>query len=386
VEYFINKPAEGLIASGPILWVIDGLEAIKDRGSILRALSTLLAALPRGVKILVTSTIEPDIYHAFNAHRHIYAQYLHEFDDSMTRRDVSSFIGDRLDLYAIVRGKPALSSLREHFLLLKTADEAYFAWATVATSVIYVLTGAQMNLDKELLSCISTAPSLAELCKSFLQILPPGYFSRVSNDELLLTSADSAETTMVYMGILQLLHGVHTFSPQLCQTVGGCIVDEGSTKNLSVVPHSELQVNLAQACLRVMTDGLRFNVTQCHSSHLANDDQSSANLDHGLIYACLFWVDHLSDTRAVEGFHRQLHHFVFSKLLFWLEAMSVLGKIDAAAAMLRKCLTPDFTKVRDSDARIPMSSHFPCRCIVFHRNCSASFMTLLASLLASAKR
>jgi hypothetical protein len=34
VEYFVQKPAAALDLSGPILWVIDGLEEIEDRNTV----------------------------------------------------------------------------------------------------------------------------------------------------------------------------------------------------------------------------------------------------------------------------------------------------------------------------------------------------------------
>ncbi|KIO07989.1 hypothetical protein M404DRAFT_939648 [Pisolithus tinctorius Marx 270] len=99
--------------------------------------------------------------------------------------------------------------------------------------------------------------------------------------------------------------------------------------------------NLAVATLRILRDDLRFNICGLESSYLSNAEVAdlpgriSKNIPPHLSYSCQFWFQHLQKT----GFDLVLTELVkdlvgSEKLLFWLEAMSLLGGVRNTAAAL----------------------------------------------------
>jgi len=55
-------------------------------------------------------------------------------------------------------------------------------------------------------------------------------------------------------------------------------------------------------------------------------------------YSCQYWADHLVHTPADETLMEAVEFVMYEKLLFWLEAMSLLGKTYEASLILRRVL------------------------------------------------
>ena len=91
---------------------------------------------------------------------------------------------------------------------------------------------------------------------------------------------------------------------------------------------------LARGCLQVMTEKLHFNVSQTCSSHKSNPPTNSRAITLSLEYACLQWIYHVSSLQEVSELDRDIRDVFCARFLFWLEVMSVLGKVRRAAAML----------------------------------------------------
>jgi hypothetical protein len=91
---------------------------------------------------------------------------------------------------------------------------------------------------------------------------------------------------------------------------------------------------LAMACFRVMKEGLKFNICNLESSHLLNNEvtdlsrRTEKNISTTLLYSCRFWVAHLRDTAEIDLDCRgilikEVEDFLYSRLLFWLEVLSL---------------------------------------------------------------
>jgi hypothetical protein len=104
---------------------------------------------------------------------------------------------------------------------------------------------------------------------------------------------------------------------------------------------------LTLACLQGMNDeecGLKFNICGFPTSHAFNDDipgidKRMEKISSYLSYSCRFWAEHLqeiaSETKVDNGPLLQgLREFLYHRLLFWLEVMSLLGYVDVAATEL----------------------------------------------------
>jgi len=91
---------------------------------------------------------------------------------------------------------------------------------------------------------------------------------------------------------------------------------------------------LARVCLRVMTQRLYFNVSQNHSSYQPNPDTRPDTITLSLEYACLQWIRHVAATPVPSKFDEEISDIFRSRLLFWLEVVSILGQVWHAAAIL----------------------------------------------------
>lgn len=93
-------------------------------------------------------------------------------------------------------------------------------------------------------------------------------------------------------------------------------------------------VKLADHCFRVLDKSLRFNICELPSSFLPDDkvpnlDQRiEKNISIPLRYAARYWADHLLYTEQDEkreALQKSINDFCSLKVLFWVEAMNLLG-------------------------------------------------------------
>lgn len=103
------------------------------------------------------------------------------------------------------------------------------------------------------------------------------------------------------------------------------------------------QQALAVSCLRVMNTRLRFNMCDLESSHIRNADvpdlatRVEQAVSQGLSYSCQFLGYHLGQTAAGRGFVMPLLQiFMEEKFLYWLECLSLMGKLQTVSRTLRQ--------------------------------------------------
>jgi len=93
---------------------------------------------------------------------------------------------------------------------------------------------------------------------------------------------------------------------------------------------------LAQGCLRRLAcDDLCFNISRSQSSFDSCPEVTPGWIPLSLIYACLQWAHHIDASSDRFTFGEDVGRVLRSKFLFWLEALSVLGKVSLASGLLR---------------------------------------------------
>jgi len=96
-------------------------------------------------------------------------------------------------------------------------------------------------------------------------------------------------------------------------------------------------------CLRTLVSSkLHFNMCSLESSIVKNMDiQATAQTTIPPIvsYSCRYWADHLIHTPSDETLIEAVKFLMHEKLLFWMEAMSLLGKTYEATLILRRALS-----------------------------------------------
>jgi len=104
--------------------------------------------------------------------------------------------------------------------------------------------------------------------------------------------------------------------------------------------HHERQLTVL--CLRTLVSSkLHFNMCSLESSIVKNMDiqvAAKTTIPPLVSYSCQFWADHLVHTPSDETLMEAVKFMMYEKLLFWMEAMSLLGKTYEGSLILRRAL------------------------------------------------
>jgi hypothetical protein len=112
------------------------------------------------------------------------------------------------------------------------------------------------------------------------------------------------------------------------------------TSNEFYVDLADAHHQLANSCLGLMLDILKFNICNLESSYLANSDvpdlefRISKCILPALSYACIYWGDHLKHLVFDHDVFMKLQLFLKTKFLFWLEVLSIKKSIGLAPRAL----------------------------------------------------
>ncbi|KDR66491.1 hypothetical protein GALMADRAFT_106436 [Galerina marginata CBS 339.88] len=100
---------------------------------------------------------------------------------------------------------------------------------------------------------------------------------------------------------------------------------------------------LTDSCFRIM-NGLKFNIADIESSFVLDCDNSALpetvkkNITPVLSYSCRNWDYHLSAVAPIDsnGLREKLSEFLQLRVLFWMEALNLLGSRGQCERMLQK--------------------------------------------------
>ena len=93
---------------------------------------------------------------------------------------------------------------------------------------------------------------------------------------------------------------------------------------------------LAEGCLRRMGwNDLRLNIFGSLSSYEPNAEFQPNSISLSLMYACLHWAHHINAASTRSAFDKMVEGTFRRKFLFWLEVLSVTGKMGSASGLLR---------------------------------------------------
>ena len=107
----------------------------------------------------------------------------------------------------------------------------------------------------------------------------------------------------------------------------------------------DANVELGIACLKKMMEQLRFNICKLEDSRIANADvkdlqsRVKENISGTLQYSALYWSNHLcfdGDSGDQHVWDSLRGFFEGPYVLFWIEALSVMGMVPIGAASLRR--------------------------------------------------
>ena len=129
------------------------------------------------------------------------------------------------------------------------------------------------------------------------------------------------------------------------------ICDPERCDGIFVIDHRFQSQIMALSCFRVMNAGLRFNICDIETSYLRNDDLNLApriekSIPDYLSYSCLFGAEHIQSSDFDTELLQEVSTFLDTRLLFWLEVLSLIKEIKTASRAL--LLIGEWSKVSRS--------------------------------------
>ncbi|QRV77779.1 WD40-repeat protein (notchless protein), related protein [Ceratobasidium sp. AG-Ba] len=345
--------------SGTLAVVVDALDESRDAEVRLQLLSCLrnISHIMPFVKVIVASRPDDNIRSFFlDTDRSWYSEFnLLQYDAG---QDIHRFVQHSLSSLSSVEGWPSDAAER-----LAERAGGLFIWARTACA--YILAGLdrlkrleQLTDRKHLVAIDKLYETIltdrdtagddesAEELRSYLGIIVAVSMRRALPIMVLSPLMGKQASRAAIQGVVDRLSSVLYID----QTFGGAIrishpsfmdylTDRARSKDLCV-DLAEKNTMLANACLQTMRDELKFNICGLETSDRLNRDipdldaRTQRAISPQLIYACEFWSSHLSEAPA-GTLGPVLHSFLSSPgLMYWLEALSLLGKLSVAPPSL----------------------------------------------------
>ena len=360
----LSEASSGML--GSIVVVIDALDESgleQSRSGILSVLgSTHVTKLPSNFRLLMTSRPLPDIQAVLSGAGHVKALSLDDVPVAFTERDIRLFVSTKLgDLEDI--GK------KEVHKIAQKAD-GLFEWARLACEFIRLNTTGETvkerfnkcvvfasgegnalldNMYHSILeSAVSRRPAaLVRFCSVMrqllhaLQSLPIDGLNAMRQYFSHKHSHFSVAIVLYFMG--PLLSGVtdHTNPVQPVHASFYDFLKDPLRSGDYFVDELDIQAEMAAASLQVLHDGLHFNICGLESSYLHDTEvldlaeRVKAKIPSHVSYSCQFWAKHLQATKfdpVIAGHVKDL--LGNEKILFWFEALSLLGVLGNAVGAL----------------------------------------------------
>ena len=351
-----------------LVFVIDALDECGDgqsRPGILKALTDAAEQAP-WLKIIVTSRPEIDIQRFFKAIADTSHSPYDLAADQEATADLQTFARSQFDLVASQWYLSTPWPEESLFNRIISRANGLFIFVKTLVLVLQQCNDPEESLKTSLQGSASAGlGSLYELYSTILKVRLPNRSSEFQQviGVLLTTTSYRAlcdETIAKLAGVKTNLvkKWVDDFSSLLWRDEGanGVIrVRHLSISDFFVSDHCEYRVNpqhanarLGIVCLSTMVEQLQFNICKLEDSRLANahikdlPSRIKENISDVLQYSSLYWSNHLCfapnhGDQAVLGGLKEFFEGPYP--LFWIEVLSVMGRVPTGAPSLRSALT-----------------------------------------------
>ncbi|KDQ08472.1 hypothetical protein BOTBODRAFT_92049, partial [Botryobasidium botryosum FD-172 SS1] len=258
-------------------------------------------------------------------------------------------------------GEPKLKELATH-------ADGLFIWIIVACGFLT----STMSLEtrerrlRDLLSGSTAGDPVGALWALYVESIPPGddnhwEFQMVVGAMIATTvplpgsalaallkdyvQAESLHQTLEHLQSVLYVDSSKGNVVRVCRTsFSDFLTDKEHCPPEFYIEQPQHHARLTQACLSILVNGLRFNICNLESSHLFNaqvpnlENRVKEAISTQLEYSCLYWAHHLaqgergsSEMNVVGLLHKFFHEPL---VLYWVEALSLLGQLGAATPML----------------------------------------------------
>ncbi|KAK6971599.1 WD40 repeat-like protein [Favolaschia claudopus] len=346
---------------GPIVIVMDALDECADhfRHFVANLIANSFTKLPSAFKFFVTSRPDSGITKLFQRQTAIEQRSLNIATGST--EDIAVYIHNRL---ATIRLRhPFLDPIwpgPEQTLRLIELSGNLFIWAATALDFVEGKNSFQpcTRLEALLKTPFREGGNLGQLYTLALQSdgdWGDENFRRPAADILATITLAKAPLTASALDMILALH--HGTAARVLECLGSVIqwsvglparalhpsfadfIMESASDRPWSFDVVAAKKSLARGCLVVLQQHLAFNLCNHPNSHLLNSEVpglTEAYLPEALTYASQFWANHLEDSSFDHVILNVLKSFLGSKFLFWLEVLSIKGKVAYAENILQQ--------------------------------------------------
>ncbi|KAG9097865.1 hypothetical protein FRC06_007095 [Ceratobasidium sp. 370] len=362
-DALVTKPLQGLTGpkqpTGALVVIVDALDECGDDTTrklllvCLRGISQLVPSL----RVVVTSRPDADIQEFFS---HSGSGWFTEYNvlnyDALG--DIRIFVQDQLGDITRVNGWP-----EDAVEQLSLRSSGLFIWARTACKFILDGYDRRKRLE-QVLAGTRLSDASADLDVLYTTAVKAGTLD--GDDDNLeyvlkflgVVVVTGARTPLSVSSLSMLLRNriphdvldrvVRSLSSVLYvdQKLGGAIrishpsfvdyiTDPSRSKDLCVDLEQQNTV-LAECCLEALVGSLKFNICGLETSDMLNRDVPNLEvrvrdaIGPHLSYSCLYWLGHVARAGA-DSLDGHLQRFLLGReLLYWVEALSLLGKVGTA--------------------------------------------------------
>jgi len=359
----LQKPLAALSMTTPLVFVIDALDECDDQLELAQLIKDI-AGFKSNVKIKFILTSRPEMHirgTSIADSQFSSILQLHTISKAEVTSDIRLYIERTLEgcspdatwyttndvdvLLNLSSGLFIFASTVLKYILARGSIEGRINRLTKATTALGMDTTSTTTLDKiyELVIAEASRIDTDEL-QIVKRVLACILTARMSLSVLALAELMKMKPTTL-RGSLELLHSV-VYLPiddaepglrTLHASFGDFLFDAHRAPRNIHIEAAHGHHDMAHGCLaRMAQSDLCFNISHSGSSYERITGSLKPEwIPLSLIYACIHWAHHIDAASDRPASDAGIATIFRPKLLFWLEAMVVLGKVERSSSLLR---------------------------------------------------
>ncbi|KIL56412.1 hypothetical protein M378DRAFT_89368, partial [Amanita muscaria Koide BX008] len=375
LQALIVDPLQSIVQSRarPILVVVDALDECdeEDALSVLTGLKQLVQALP-SFKVILTTRPQPRLDRFFNSQDGHKIFHLQDIEDKVVDGDIRLYLNHGLSLQEVQERLPTSqwrASDKEVDTLVRAAGRLFIIASTVVRIILdNVASNPAAQMQKLLGTFGQDRMPFKDLNEFYTVILRNVVPADCDDDiinryqsiigaiifvqhplpitmlaHLIDVSVDDIRAVLVKLRSVILL-GDDDIPRIYHQSFPDYITDSKLCQDIKlhinpVMRHMQITIR----CFQIMDKHLKRNILGLHglARFMSNEDGLNADgitdeqirekIPQRLRYACAYWANHLEVANMEnEALMNGLERFAYEHMLYWLEVLSLIGKLDSA--------------------------------------------------------
>jgi hypothetical protein len=368
----ILEPLQGMKkVRTPIVIVIDALDECSGKPEDIVALfaSPKLATLPFSVKLFVTGRPEANIRQALarsSIKRRLQPLQLHQIEHSIVRSDIGVFLNHHFNLVVDTRADlPGDWPTNADMEALGDLAGDLFIFAATAMNFI---NDPEEDPQDKLTLILTNVHSRGQIDPLYKEVLESAFHrgqdpNLVKNFHDVIGTVVCVREPLTIRGLRMLLDVPSSFVKKIMARLYSVVVSPDTEDEYVRLIHPSFpdyltderrctdkqyfidrprhHADIARLALKCMLKELKRNICMLEDPLILNSDivdlphRLSSHIPSHLRYSCFHWTSHLCSVDPTDDLLELLHSFVITKLLAWLEVLSLYGQINVALSCTR---------------------------------------------------